>query len=252
METAFGTMQRKHRRRESWEIPMNEHDALRIFEDRLRSEWLVAYCHDPSRGYDVAGYRDDSNKVTLVDAKDFLWAMDHHLLEDHGGGRYRLPKSGADVVLFWEGHKTKSPRRITLSMEPIIAIASVARLHRDFGWPIRCLGMEPARWEFDIAAFLSESSATEYIAGEVKKSVRELNVLLDHLQAMSSAPDTAPTKGRTNARKKWEGLRRSRASLFWAVGPGGVSHLFEVSYGAQYPVGLREVSIERLACPVPT
>ena len=231
---------------------MNEHDVLKAFEDRLHNDWLVAYCQDPQRGYDVAGYREDSNKVTPLDATDFLWAMDHRLLEDHGGGRYRLPKSGADVVLFWEGHKTKSPRRITLSMEPIIAIASVARLHRDFGWPKRCLGLEPAKWEFDIAAFLSESSATEYIAGEVKKSVRELNVLLAHLQAMSGAADAQHTKGRTNARRKLEGLRRGRAPLFWAVGPGGVSHLFEVSYGAQYPVQLKEVSIERLGCPVAT
>jgi len=38
--------------------------------------------------------------------------------------------------------------------------------------------MESAKWQFDFTAFLSKASATEHIAGEVKKSVKELDLML--------------------------------------------------------------------------
>jgi hypothetical protein len=187
-----------------------------------------------------------------LDATDFLRAIENRVVQDSGGGRYRVPKSEADVVIFWEGRKTKSPRPITLSIEPVITIASIARLHLDYGWPSRCLGMESAKWQFDFTAFLSEASAAEHIAGEVKKSVRELDFLVEGLRASCQErglDKASATPARINAHKKWEGLCRSRSPLFWAVGPGGVSHLFSVSYGSQNEVCLREVSTERLAYP---
>jgi len=140
---------------------MTEHDPLKPFAARLRNEWLPSYCSDAKRRYEIAGYKESSNKVTSVDAQDFMWALDNGLLEDGGGGRYRLPMSKATVVIFWEGQRAKSPRTITLSMEPVITIASVARLCRDYGWPRACLGMESIKWEFDFTAFRSETSASE-------------------------------------------------------------------------------------------
>jgi hypothetical protein len=231
---------------------MYEYDPLIEFAHRLWNEWLPTYCHDPKRGYAVAGYKANSNKVTPVDARDFLRALESHVVEDSGGGRYRLPKSEADAVIFWEGRKTKSPRPITLWMEPVITIASMARLHFDYGWPRSCLGMESAKWQFDFTAFLSTASATEHIAGEVKKSVKELDLLLEGLLASCREGRlhmATATAARINAHRKWEGLRRSRAPLFWAVGPGGVSHLFRVSYASQDEVCLHEVYTERLAYP---
>ena len=233
--------------------PAKERDAdvLRTFADRLRDEWLPAYCSDPKRGYDPAGFKATSNKVSPEDAADFMWAIDQKVVQDSGGGRYRLPKSGASVVIFWEGRKTKSPRSITLSMEPIITIASIARLHRDHGWPVSCLGMEAAKWEFDFAAFCPDAT-TEYLAGEVKKSVVELDSMLEGLRSLCRAhgqDSTVAPKASSNAHKKWLGLCRSQAPLFWAVGPSKAGRLFEVSYNAGVPVLLTEASPERLAFP---
>ncbi len=234
--------------------PLKERDAdvLRTFADRVRDEWLPAYCSDPKRDYDPAGFKATSNKVSAEDAADFMWAIDQKIVRDLGGGRYRLPKSGARVVIFWEGRKTKTPRPITLSMEPIITIASIARLHRDHGWPVSCLGMEAAKWEFDFAAFCPDATS-EYLAGEVKTSVAKLDVMLKELHSLcreKGQDSTVAPRASSNARKKWHGLCRSQAPLFWAVGPSKAGRLFEVSYSAGIPVLLAETSSERLAFPI--
>lgn len=229
---------------------MTKEDPLIRFTERLRDEWLPTYCHDPKRDYSVAGYRDRPNQITASDASDFMWSLDNRIVEDHGGGRYRVPRSGADVIIFWEGRKAKSPGPITLSREPVITIASIARLYRDHRWPTNCLGMEPGRWQFDFGAFLSAASSKEHIAGEVKKDVKELDRLLKHLHDMcrdGGSRISVSTAGRADACKKWEGLCRSRAPLFWAVGPGGISHVLEVSYDSEGPASFKEVSFERLA-----
>src|SRR5258706_4324360 len=145
-------------------IPAQE--SMTVFADRLSREWLPTYCGDPKRSYSAAGYRATSNKVTSQDANDFLRALDNGVVVDSGGGRYRMPQSKAGEVIFWEGSKAKTPRPITLWMEPVITIASVARLHLDYGWPKRCLGMQSLKWAFDLTAFLPQNLEAEHIAGE--------------------------------------------------------------------------------------
>jgi hypothetical protein len=229
---------------------MPTQDWLTVFAERLSHEWLPTYCDDPKRRYSIAGYKVRSNKVTSQDAQDFLRALDNGVVADSGGGRYRMPQSKANEVIFWEGSRTKIPRPVTLWMEPVITIASIARLHLDYGWPKRCLGMQSTKWEFDLMAFLPQDLEAEHIAGEVKKSVRELDCLIANLLDLcedGKVDANMLPRSHVNAYKKYKGLLRSRAPLFWAIGPGNISHLFEVSYPSEQLVSLRPVPIQRLA-----
>lgn len=61
------------------------------FSRRLIEDWLLTYCHDPQRNYSIAGYMPLSNTVTPLDARDFMRALDHNIVIDLGGGRFRMP-----------------------------------------------------------------------------------------------------------------------------------------------------------------
>lgn len=55
-------------------------DELRVnvqqeFWRLLKDEWLPAYCNDPDRQYDVAGFRPDAKQATDIDARDFMRAI---------------------------------------------------------------------------------------------------------------------------------------------------------------------------------
>lgn len=225
-------------------------DSTSVFTARLLSEWLPNYCND--RGYAIEGYKAASNKVTADDARGFIRALDGRIVEDCGGGRYQMPNSKAKEVIFWEGAKGSVPRSITLWLEPVITIASVARLHFDLGWPLACLGMQSVNYEFDLTASLPGKLETEHIAGEVKKSERELDALIKamiELGSRTEVDETALPAPQLNAYRKLKGLLVRRAPLFWAVGPGGRSHAFAVSYPAESKASFSAVSLERLVYP---
>jgi hypothetical protein len=227
-------------------------DSLGIqaeFSHRLLNEWLPTYCDDPKRNYLKEGFERNSIKVALQDARDFMRAIDTKAVTDTGGGRFRMPQSRAFEVIFWEGSKAITPRRITLWLEPIITIAAMARLHLDYGWPKDCLGMQSRYWAFDLTAFKPQKLQNEYIAGEVKKSSIELDHFLSNLHKSCAEGDldySSASRARINAHKKWLGLRRCKAPLFWALGPGGDSRLFEVSYSSGGDVTLNMTSDEQL------
>ena len=219
------------------------------FRHRLLSEWLPTYCDDPNRNYPKEGFKSDSIKVTSRDVHDFMRAIDNDIVTDIGGGRYRMPQSKAIEVIFWEGSVAKTPRPITLWLEPIITIAAIARLHLDYGWPKDCLGTQSEKWEFDVIAFKPQNLQNEYIAGEVKKSSKELDELLINLRKSCAEGDldlSTATPVRINAHKKWLGLRRCQAPFFWAIGPGGDSRLFEVFYSSAGDITLNATTDDRL------
>jgi hypothetical protein len=207
--------------------------VLGEFERRLYSDWLPAYCRDPRRGYRPDGFRHSSITVTEEDASDFISALEHKLITDDGHGNYRIPQSNAKVFIFWPGLKSSSPRSISLWVEPVITIAVVARLHLDFGWPMDQLGMESKDWAFDFTASRPFDSSKLFLAGEVKKTSKELDELLTKMTMLCAARQeiTPPENAKLrNAYKKWVGLVKTHAHYFWAVGPGKVSHLFEVQH----------------------
>ena len=227
-------------------------DPLATFALRLATEWLPAYCNDPGRQYSTAGYKAESNKVSTEDAKGFLRALDSGIVVPGTRGGYRLPHGKSEEVIFWEGRKDALPRSITLWMEPAITIATVARLHFDLEWPVACLALQSARWEFDLTASLPGNQGSEYIAGEVKKSEMELDALVDHMLVLGAQPEVdekSLTSPRLNAYRKLKGLISRRAPLFWAVGPAAVSYAFAVVYSPDSKVSFTPVPLERLTYP---
>lgn len=226
------------------------------FEHRLTDEWLPLYCNDPARNYAVSGFKGGSRSLARCDAEDFMYSIDAGLVTDIGGGRYRAPRSKATEVLFWEGAKAISPRPITLWLEPIITIAALGRLHRDYGWPGAQLGLQSADWAFDLVAYANAESEVMAVACEVKKSSRELRHMIKCLHTLAAEPTMVSACEKSpdlNAARKWIALASARPILFWAVGPGGESTLFSVMYDELGPRRFEAVNLRRLQCPnVPT
>src|SRR5262245_22970384 len=120
---------------------------LAEFTRRLRQDWLPAFCKP--RHYSEEGFAESSiGGLDPADARDFLTALDHGLVE-HKDGVFTAPCSKAKEQIFWEyGPKLVSPRPINLWIEPIITIAGLARLCGEFGWPRSQLGMQSKTWAF--------------------------------------------------------------------------------------------------------
>jgi len=136
-------------------------------------------------------------------------------------------------VIFWDGRFSDPRIRMSLWIEPVVTIAAIARLHLDYGWPVECLGMQSSKWEFDLMTFLPSNFDNEHIAGEVKASPKELDALMKGLatccsQGVHDCHGEKPVQ--VNAHKKWSGLMRSRAPVFWALGPNNDSRIFRVNY----------------------
>lgn len=223
-------------------------DPVAVFRERLLSEWLPTFCNDPARGYGTDGFREASLRVGPVDAANFLRAIDGGLVEDTGGGRYRCARSKALEQLFWEHEKTISPRPVTLWMEPVISMATLARLHYDLGWPEDRIGMQTADWAFDIGVYGSTEKPQLVIACEIKKSRLEIDHLVADLHQHSRDELQAPISGtqrHINSFKKWAALRRDCPPFLWVVGPEGYEKAFELAH-LNDTTTLTAVEVERM------
>lgn len=220
------------------------------FTKRLLDELLPSFCQDPKRNFAVSGFKKESIKVAEVDARNFLRAIECGLVNDSGGGRYRCTQSKAFEQIFWEGGKLIHPRPITLWVEPIITIATIARLGLDFGWPAEVLGMQSKDGAFDFVVYGSGNMTGERIAGEVKKSRSELDELMLQLVAYGQAGATTPFSDHPksiNTFRKWAALLKCRAPLFWAVGPDDYTRPFQIEYGNDGTAIFAEVGIEQVS-----
>jgi hypothetical protein len=225
-------------------------DAVVCFHRYLCEQWLPAYCHDPRRRYSLEGYQCDYRSLAAIDAGNFIYTLSAGIVNDTGGGRYRARRSKANEVIFWEGSRKSVPRTITLWLEPIITIAAVGRLHRDYGWPAELLGLQSKDWAFDLVAYDDSISDRMVIAGEVKKSVRELECMIEYLCAFANDPETVKSvqgAAAVNAARKWLALAAARPPLFWAVGPGNGGELFAITYDMQGPRSFDPLPLSNLA-----
>jgi hypothetical protein len=225
---------------------------LQLFRKRLQAEWLPTFCTDPNRQFSLSGFKESSITITDFDAGNFLRALDNGLVYDAGGGRYHCARSNAQEQIFWEGLKSIQPRPLALWLEPVITIGTMARLRFDFGWPAEVLGMQSKDWAFDFAVYRSATDKNERIAGEVKKSSAEIDELVLQLRAYGQTGATAPLSvhpKHINSFKKWTALLRCRAPLFWAVGPGDYTRIFEVQYGPEGTAIFTDVDFCRLSAP---
>ncbi|MES2136217.1 MAG: hypothetical protein V4502_04050 [Pseudomonadota bacterium] len=204
---------------------------IQAFEQLLYRHLIPEFCADQRRRCTLQGFRNDSVKVSENDAGDFLRAWDGGLLTHKGRGLYRAAVSSASEQFFWEGPKESKLRWFSLWLEPVITIAALARLHFDHGWPTDLLGTQSTNWAFDLVA-LSGPGDSELIAGEVKKTAKEVETLLLRMAQFGYNPDApCPAAGKErNAFKKVAALRTGRAPLFWAIGPDRLSKAYRVTY----------------------
>lgn len=223
--------------------------SMDVFKARILNDLLPAFCNDSARNYDISGFRPDFSAVHELDASNFLRAFDAGLVQADGN-MYRAPRSYAREQLFWEGAIDQSPRLITLWIEPIITIATLARLHFDFDWPSELLGTQTSDWAFDVAVYHPDDLANEYVACEVKKSSKELASLIRMMKDFGASPNREFANSKEkNAYKKVVGLRARRAPIFWAVGPGNDNVVFKVTYAEDGRIDLVEASQETLRFP---
>lgn len=196
------------------------------FKSRLREHWLLPFCR--AKGYGDAGF--DTNSVERLcesDAADFIYALDHGLVAQHGW-YFLAAQSKAKEQIFWQGAKTSDPREITLWHEPIITMAAVARLARDFSWPKAQIGMQSKTWAFDLVAY---DQSHELLVCEVKKSQKEVDQLVELIDKHRKTPaeKVGELEGaERNALKKVCALRDGSAPVFWALGPNRHQHIFKI------------------------
>jgi hypothetical protein len=205
--------------------------TFQAFKDRIVRDLLPQFCD--ARGWSCDGFKEDWKNVTEKDAADFLLALDAGLIEHWKRGLYRAPKSRASEQFFWSGKKGILPRPVTLWVEPIITVAVLSRLHFKWGWPKELIGTQSPKWEFDVTAYRAPDLSNEYVACEVKKTVAELDQLVELMQRFSTdreAGDALKSSKEKNAFRKLKGLQARRASIFWAVGPNGANKIFRMTY----------------------
>jgi hypothetical protein len=223
-------------------------DPVSAFRERLYAEWLPVFCNDPRRGYGTDGFRDDYIRVTPRDAANFLRAIDGGLVRHVSAGQYQCARSKALEQLFWQHEKHKVPRPVTLWMEPVITMATLARMHYDLGWPEHHLGMQTADWAFDLAAYSDGESPRLLIACEVKKSRLEIDHLVSDLMHHSCKKPGSAISERPrhiNSFKKWESMRREGVPLLWVVGPDGYEFAFALSH-QPHTIEMTAVDVDRL------
>lgn len=224
--------------------------AIADFESILYQRLIPEFCEDPNRGCDIAHFVRESNRLGERDARDFVEAWNAGLIEHQGRGLYRATNSAASEQFFWEGRKIQSPRSYTLWMEPVITVAALWRLHHTHKWPKHLIGTQSLDWAFDLVAMLP-AEPSEYIAGEVKKTSREINHLIELMQHFACTPDApTPSSGKLrNAYKKVAALRARKAPIFWAIGPEMFSKVFRVTYHVGGIVDLAPVDDRVLRFP---
>ena len=214
--------------------------ATADFECILYNQLIPAFCDDPKRRCDISTFVAASNRVVEQDARDFVDAWNAGLIEHQGHGRYRAAQSAASEQFFWTGRNVPGVRSFTLWMEPVITVAALGRLHHRHQWPKHLIGTQSADWAFDVVTVLPDRQG-ESIAGEVKKTRREVDQLIALMEHFGREPDfIEPTNSgkERNAYKKMAALRLRRAPIFWAVGPDGYNKVFRVAYNDDGSVNL--------------
>lgn len=223
--------------------------ALERFTQQLHAIWLPTFCSDEKRNFDPVGFKAASIALAEFDASNFLRAIESGLVRDTGGGRYRCQRSRAQEQIFWEGQKSVEPRPLTLWLEPIITMGTIARLGLDFGWPAELLGMQSKDWAFDFLVYQSSTPQLEQISGEVKTTAVQCDNLMADLRiyGQTGANEALSDHPRhINSFKKWQSLLKSRVELLWVVGPDDYTQLFEVQYGIEKTAVFLKVTLDRL------
>lgn len=217
--------------------------------DAILNEILIPnFCSKANNSFIPSDIKETSVKVAEIDKVDFARAWNAGLIKYVGAGSYRAIKGGNEGF-FSSGPKAVTPRTFSLSVEPIITIGVLARLHFDFEWPAHLIGAQSVDWAFDAITQISDDSNDEYIACEVKKTRREIDTLLKlmHHYATLTELDIQTLKDtEKNAYKKVIALRKRRAPIFWAVGPDRYEMVFSVEHANNGMMSFKPLPLESL------
>lgn len=170
--------------------------------------------------------------VTWMDAKHFRRAVECGLVEmdQNASSRTFTDQVTSTLSEMWPDHNYPIP--VVRTVEHVIAVAALARLHLDFGWPKECLACHPLGSSFSITASILPKSNSVHIACCVRKSVDELARLVASMMIVGRGMPL-PSKVASDERKtvqRWlQDFRRDFLPLFWAIGPAGEGSLYQIS-----------------------
>ena len=197
--------------------------------------------------------RDFIDRIDDLSAEDARWtlrALDEGIVEILPKTRLRLPQSPIKTTLVW-----RNAGNVSFFIEGALSAGAAARLHFEFGWPVDTLGFEspwkPYRRAFDL--FAVHEGSMEYLAGEAKTANESVTRVVEEMQAcgrLGVHEHPTPTSPIViNAHRKWGGLLRSKAPVFFAFGPGEDWQSFLVAYDEGVPVRFRPVTLDALVFP---
>lgn len=219
------------------------------FDAILHDVLIPNFCSKTNNSFIPSDIEATSVKVAEIDKADFARAWNAGLIKYVGSGNYMAAKGGTEGF-FSSGPKAVTPRTFSLSVEPIITIGVLARLHFDFEWPAHLIGAQSVDWAFDAITQISDDSRDEYIACEVKKTRREIDTLLKLMHQYAALPelDILTLKDtEKNAYKKVTALRRRKAPIFWAVGPDRYEMAFSVEYTGNSAITFKPMPLKALS-----
>lgn len=145
--------------------------------------------------------------------------------------RYSTLRDEGSVAYFGHKKKDHNPRKLYVSLEPIIIVGAIARLHCDHNWQKTQLALKSEAWAFDAVAFEGQYRGSEYLLCEVKKTTGETDKLCElmHGYLQSGKVDENGLGGKEiNALRKVISLRESPAKVLWAVGPDRYEKIFKI------------------------
>lgn len=225
--------------------------SLKPFIDILDNTLIPNFCQRQTNTFFPSDFKRSSIKVANSDALDFKRAWTAGLIKHIGSGKYRAAKGGNEGF-FSSGPKAVVPRTFSLSIEPIITIGMLARLHFDYGWPAHLIGAQSSDWAFDAITHMTDESENEHIACEVKTTAKQVDTLITLMKVFAEQPEITIEGLKAveeNAFKKAFALRKRRAPLFWAAGPNRYEKVFKMSYQESGVFHFEPTTISDLAYP---
>lgn len=229
-------------------------DHVAEFMSLLQTRLIPEYRDGTFAPEESAIFQPSPQSINELDARNFLLAWHAGFVRYVGRGSYKTARSGSVERFFNAGSKNATPRTFRLAHEAFINVACLARLHFEFGWPAELLGTQSINYAFDLVAYLPAHN-TEYIACEVKKTASEVDRLITQMRVFcapqyQAMDEVGMTGVEINSFRKVRGLRQRQASIFWAVGPGGMSEVFAMSYGDDGNIDLASIDETALQFPI--
>lgn len=174
-----------------------------------------------------------SPHIAWADAKHFRRAVECRLAELDHDGSYRIHSDQASDVPSEGQLDCGRPIRVVRTPEHVIGVAAMARLHLDFGWPRECLTYHLHGSSLSITASLLPKSRSVHVVCDVRKTVDEVARLVANVTTLCRRmplPSRLASEEGCAAQRWVENFQQDCPPLFWAIGPSGVSTLYQLSY----------------------